>query len=99
MKSKARLCEGDTEQEISLEELEEVTLDEASALHARESVEATAQEVDALVRQDDEAMAVVEVRSAVDSPLMAVGGKIWPVSCLVKGMLALMLAQSELGVG
>ena len=34
----ARLCEGDTEQEISLEELEEVTLNEASALRARESV-------------------------------------------------------------
>jgi hypothetical protein len=45
----ARLCEGDTEQEISLEELEEVTLNEASALRARESVEATALEVDALV--------------------------------------------------
>jgi hypothetical protein len=30
----ARLCEGDTEQEISLEELEEVTLNEASALRA-----------------------------------------------------------------
>ena len=39
------------------------------------------------------------VRNAVESPLMAVGGKIWPVSCLVRGMLALMLAQSELGVG
>jgi hypothetical protein len=56
----ARLCEGDTEQEISLEELEEVTLNEASALRARESVEATALEVDALVRQGDEAVAVVE---------------------------------------
>jgi hypothetical protein len=58
----ARLCEGDTEQEISLEELEEVTLNEASVLRARESVEATitALEVDALVRQDDEAVAVVE---------------------------------------
>jgi hypothetical protein len=43
------------EQEISLKDLEEVTLDEASALRARESVEATALEVDALVRQDDEA--------------------------------------------
>jgi hypothetical protein len=58
----ARLCEGDTEQEISLEELEEVTLNEASALRARESVEATALEVDALVRQDDVAVAVVEYR-------------------------------------
>jgi hypothetical protein len=57
----ARLCEGDTEQAISLEKLEEVTLDEASALRAHESVEATAQaKVDALVRQDDEAMTVVE---------------------------------------
>jgi hypothetical protein len=55
-----RPCEGDTEQGISLEELEEVTLNEASALHARESVEATALEVDALVRQGDEAVAVVE---------------------------------------
>jgi hypothetical protein len=35
-------------------------LDEASALRVHESVEATAQEMDALVRQDDEAMAVVE---------------------------------------
>jgi hypothetical protein len=35
-------------------------LDEASALRSRESVEATALEVDALVRQDDEAVAVVE---------------------------------------
>jgi hypothetical protein len=43
-----------------LEELEEVTLNEESALRARESVEATALEVDALVRQDDEAVAVVE---------------------------------------
>jgi hypothetical protein len=56
----ARLCEGDTEQEISLEELEEVTLNEASALRARESVETTALEVDALVRQGDEAVTVVE---------------------------------------
>ena len=38
-------------------ELEEVTLDEACALlRARESVEATALEVDALIRQDDEAV-------------------------------------------
>jgi hypothetical protein len=50
----------DTEQGISVEELEEVTLDEASALRARASVETTALEVDALVRQDDEAVAVVE---------------------------------------
>jgi DNA-directed RNA polymerase alpha subunit len=56
----ARLCECDTEQEISLEELEEVTLNEASALRARESVEATALEVDALVRQYEEAVEVVE---------------------------------------
>jgi hypothetical protein len=40
----ARLCEGGTEQEISLEELEEVALNEASAMRARESVEATALE-------------------------------------------------------
>jgi hypothetical protein len=43
-----------------LGELQEVTLDEASALRARESVEATAHEVDALValvRQDDDAVA------------------------------------------
>jgi hypothetical protein len=50
------------EQEISLEELEEVTLNEASALRARESVETTALEVDALVRQGDEAVTVVEYR-------------------------------------
>jgi hypothetical protein len=43
-------------------ELEEVALDEASALRARESLKATALEVDALVRQDDEAVAVVEYR-------------------------------------
>jgi hypothetical protein len=66
----ARLCEGDTEQEISLEELEDVTLDEASALHARELVEATALEVDALVRQDDEAVAVVEYSPDPDVRLM-----------------------------
>jgi hypothetical protein len=30
----ARMCDGDTEQEISLEELEEATLNEASALRA-----------------------------------------------------------------
>jgi hypothetical protein len=56
----ALLCEGDAEQEISLGELEEVTLDEASALCARESVEATALEVDALARQGDGAVSVVE---------------------------------------
>jgi hypothetical protein len=50
----ARLCEDDAEQEISLGELgEETTLDEASALRARESVEATALEVDALVRRNE----------------------------------------------
>jgi hypothetical protein len=45
-----------------LGELEEVTLDEACALRARESVEATALEVPvgALIRQDDEAVTVVE---------------------------------------
>jgi hypothetical protein len=41
----ARLCKHDADQEISLGELEEVTLDEACALRARESVEATALEV------------------------------------------------------
>jgi hypothetical protein len=56
----ARLCEGDAEQEISLGELEEGILDEASALRARESVEATALEVDAPVRLDDEAVTAVE---------------------------------------
>jgi hypothetical protein len=45
-----------------VEELEEVTFDEVCALHVRESVEATAQEVDALVlvRQNDEAMTAVK---------------------------------------
>jgi hypothetical protein len=56
----ARLCKDDADQEISLGELEEVTLDEACALRARESVEATALEVDVLIRQDDEAVTVVE---------------------------------------
>jgi hypothetical protein len=58
----AWLCEDDADQEIciSLGELEEVTLDEACALRARESVESTALEVDALIRQDDEAVTVVE---------------------------------------
>jgi hypothetical protein len=56
----ARFFEGDAEHKISLGELEEATLDEASALRARESVEATALEVDALIRQEDEAVAVVE---------------------------------------
>jgi hypothetical protein len=37
-----------------------IRMNEASALRARESVEATALEVDALVRQGDEAVAVVE---------------------------------------
>jgi hypothetical protein len=56
----ARLCEDDADQEISLGELEEVTLDQACAVRARESVEATALEVNALIRQDDEAVTVVE---------------------------------------
>jgi hypothetical protein len=55
----AQLCEGAAEQEISLGELEEVTLDEACAPRARETVEATALEVDALIQQDDEAVTVV----------------------------------------
>jgi hypothetical protein len=96
----ARLCEGDTEQEISLEELEEVTLDEASALRARESVEATALEVDALVRQDDEAVAVVEYSPDPDVRLIR---NIWARKGVlervrgVKFMWGLFAKNQELG--
>jgi hypothetical protein len=55
----ARLCEGDADQDLSLGELEEVTLDEACAVRAHESVEANALEVDALIRQADKAVTVV----------------------------------------
>jgi hypothetical protein len=48
------------EEEVSSEEMEEATPEEEYALRACESVEATAAEVDALVRQDDEAVTSVE---------------------------------------
>jgi hypothetical protein len=47
--------EEEEEEEVSSEEMGEATPDEDCALRACESVEATAAEVDALVRQDGEA--------------------------------------------
>ena len=54
--ARVREREDDMEEEVSSEEMEEATPEEECALRACESVEATAAEVDALVRQDDEAV-------------------------------------------
>jgi hypothetical protein len=60
----------DMEEEVSSEEIKEATPEEECALRACESVEATAAEVDALVRQDGEAVTSVEYSPGPDVRLI-----------------------------
>jgi hypothetical protein len=81
--ARVREREDDMEEEVSSEEMQEATAEEECALRACESVEATAAEVDALVRQDSEAVTSVEYSLGPDVRLIR---NIWARKGVLEGV-------------